>query len=161
MFYLRANLLLVFVLVLILSVLPLPDGVALFRPAFGLLFLLYLQFMIPKRPGIPFIFLLGICLDVLLSTVLGEHIFALLLLVWLASFKVRQFHFFPISQQLLVIVLFSMVYQCTLFTIDLALGYQYAPLQILGTTFMNVLLWPWWCFLMNHTFNLSRPLYIK
>lgn len=80
--------------VLAFTILPLPELMAAYRPPWVLLFVLYIQFFLPHYFRVTWLFLLGMSLDVLLASVMGEHTFALLLTSWLASTKARRFHFF-------------------------------------------------------------------
>ena len=99
---------------LVLTILPLPEIMASYRPPWVLLFVLYVQFFLPQYFRVTWLFLLGLSLDVLLASVMGEHTFALLLTTGLASTKARRFHFFSPAQQILFICLFTAFYELIL-----------------------------------------------
>ncbi|WP_051398943.1 rod shape-determining protein MreD [Legionella oakridgensis] len=151
MIYFRVRFLLFLLLVLALSIMPLPTWLSEFRPPWALLLILYIQFFLPRFFNVIFIFLVGLCLDVLLSTILGEHVFALLLTAWLASGKARRFNFFPIGQQMMLILLFCSIYQCIILMIDAVSGYQFMPFKVICSSMVATLAWPWIRILADNT----------
>ncbi len=130
-------------LALALTILPLPELLLGLRPAWVLLFVLYLQFFLPNYFNIISLLIIGLVLDVLLSTVLGEHAFALSLVAWLASSKARRFRLFTIGQQMALIGFFSLLYQMVILIIDASLGYYSGFVMSLSSSVISVLLWPW------------------
>ncbi len=139
----NARLLLALLIVLVLTILPMPDLLTELRPPWMLLFVLYVQFFIPGCFRLPVLFLLGLCLDVLLATIIGEHAFSLLITTLLASGMARRFNFFPMGQQMALIGLFAGVYQFVILFIDAFSGYPYNILMVIGSAFISMLLWPW------------------
>lgn len=140
-------------LVLALSIIPIPNIIAIFRPPWVLMFVLYVQFYLPRYYRVSWVFLLGISLDVLLVTTFGEHAFALLLTSCLAASKTRRFHFFSVVQQMMFIALFCMVYELTLVLIDTSLGLNNNLFFAVGTVLVTMIFWPWIKFLADNTFN--------
>lgn len=128
---------------LALTILPLPDLLTALRPPWVLIFVLYLQFFLPYSFNFAILILVGLALDVLLSTVLGEHVFALSLVTWLASNQARRFRLFSIGQQMILIGFFSFFYQFIIWLIDASFGYQFSLEMTLGSSIITVLLWPW------------------
>jgi rod shape-determining protein MreD len=128
---------------LMVAILPLSGGWEYIKPTAVLLVLLYLQYYLPHYFHIILLFLLGLLLDVLLSTVLGEHTFALALVAGLASTKERRFYCFTLGQQMISIGFLTALYQLIILIIDMAMNFSIHPLLILTSTLMNVLLWPW------------------
>ena len=101
------------------------------------------DYLLPNYFNIFLLFFLGLCLDVLLSTVIGEHVFALVLTTWFVAGKVRRFYLFSMGQQMVLVALFCLVYQSILFLIDAFLGYNNGPWLIVGTALFSMLFWPW------------------
>lgn len=147
---------LAFIIALILTILPLPYFLSGFRPPWVLLLSLYLTFYLPRSLNLLVLFILGLILDVLLSTVLGEHAFSLLLVTGLARPKQRRFSHFPIGQQVIVIGLLSFSYQFTLFCIDGSFGYSVHFLSIVLSTALSMVLWPWIRLFGEDVFILKR-----
>lgn len=131
------------ILALTLTILPLPDFTHGIRPSWVLLLALYVQFYLPQYFNVICLFLLGLCLDVLLSTVMGEHAFALVLTCWLADNKVRRFRLFSLGQQMGLIAVFCFLDQAAIFVIDAFVGYRNSGLLLVGNAVMGILLWPW------------------
>lgn len=130
-------------LVFVLTIIPIPDVLMDFRPPWMLLLVLYIQLFLPDYFNISLLFFIGLCLDVLLSTVIGEHAFALLLTTWLAAGKVRRFSFFSLIQQMMLIVVFCLTYQLIIFFIEAFLGYHNGLWGVFGSALIGMLLWPW------------------
>lgn len=137
------RLIVAFLAALILTIMPLPEFLLAFRPPWILLLMLYLQFYLPEHFKIVLLFAMGLVLDTLLSTVIGEHVFALTLVCWLASSKARRFYFFSISQQMALISVFCMLYQFTVLLIDAFLGHRVGFWSVPGVGLLSILLWPW------------------
>ena len=140
---LNARLLFVLLAALVLTIIPLPDAIASFRPPWVLLIVLYVQLFLPQYFRVTLVFLLGLSLDVLLSTTLGEHAFALLLTSSLAAGRSRRFIFFSIVQQMLLLAVFCLVYQLVLYLIDASFGYNITLSGASVAAFIGVLFWPW------------------
>lgn len=132
-----------FIIALILTIFPMPKLISLFRPSWVLLLLLYVEYYLPfSLRQVSFVFL-GLVLDVLLSTVFGEHVFAIILTMWLASTRSRRFQYFTMPQQLVLIGFFCFVYQIIIAFIDGLLGFSYNLLIPFTNALSGMLLWPW------------------
>lgn len=132
-----------FLLALVLTIVPLPEWLAGIRPPWVLLLFLYLQFYLPDCFKVLVLFVVGLFLDVLLSTVIGEHALALSLVTWLASNKSRRFYFFSMGQQMILIGFFCLLYQLIILTIDAFLGFHVGIAGAIGSALLSVLVWPW------------------
>jgi rod shape-determining protein MreD len=137
------RLFLVALLALALTILPLPELILALRPPWVLILVLYLQFFLPDYFNIVILLLIGLVLDVLLSTMIGEHAFALSLVSWIASNKARRFRLYTISQQMVLVGFFSLLYQMLILMIDTSLGYHTRFMISLGSAVISILLWPW------------------
>lgn len=137
------RLLLITILSLVLCILPAPDSLTGFRPPWIFLLVFYIQCFLPRFFNLTGILLLGLCQDVLLSTILGEHAFALLLITWITNTKSRRFRFFSISQQLALVGVYCFVYQSIILSIDALLGFSYHFFTPIKGALVGVLLWPW------------------
>ncbi|MBA2656314.1 MAG: rod shape-determining protein MreD [Tatlockia sp.] len=140
---LSVRLFLAAILVLALTILPLPALLAGFRPPWVLILILYLQFYLPEYFNLVFLMIIGLVLDVLLSTILGEHAFALALVSWIAASKARRFRLFSMGQQMALMGFFCLLYQMLILIINSSLGYYYGFIMPLGSTLISILLWPW------------------
>ncbi|MGC1183291.1 rod shape-determining protein MreD [Legionella sp.] len=140
---LRIRLILGFVITLILSILPMPELIIDFRPPWVLLFVLYIEYFLPGNFNQTSLLFVGLLLDVLLATVIGEHSFALLLVTWIASSKSRRFQFFSMMQQLFLIGFFCFLYQAIICLIAALLGFNYSLFMPVASALIGMFLWPW------------------
>lgn len=132
-----------FIIALMLSILPMPELFAMIRPAWVLLLVLYLEYFLPGKFSLGHVLLIGLVLDVLLSSVMGEHAFALLLVIWMASTKSRRFQFFSMMQQIIVIGFFCLTYQLVITFTDALLGFNYSLLSPFLSALVGMFFWPW------------------
>lgn len=156
MITLHLRLFLTLFLAFVLTIIPLPALVMGFRPPWILLFVLYIQFFLPNYFNITLLLILGLCVDVLLSTVIGEHSFALLLTTWFAAGKARRFNFFSLFQQMMLIALYCLIYQLIIFIIEAFLGYHNGILVGAGAVVLSMFLWPWVRMLADGTLLIQK-----
>src|SRR5882672_12080332 len=101
-----------------LAVLPLPRAVAPFRPDWVAVVLLLWSLTAPRRFRLLTAFWMGIVLDTLSGSLLGQHALALLVIVYLAERFHLRIRVFPISQLALTVLLLLGLYEFILFWID-------------------------------------------
>ena len=83
---------------LVLEVLPLPDFIALWRPPFLALTIIYWCMMWPNKIGIITAFFCGLALDVLYGSLLGQNALTLSLISFLTFRFHLQIRIFPLLQ---------------------------------------------------------------
>jgi rod shape-determining protein MreD len=132
-----------FLSALVLSILPMPELFSSFRPPWVLLLVLYIEYYLPGKFQLITLLFVGLILDVLLSTVIGEHSFALLLVTWIASTRSRRFQFFPMAQQIFLVGFFCLFYQSIIAFVDALLAYHYSLLMPVTSSMVSMLIWPW------------------
>lgn len=140
---LRIRLCLGFTVTLLLSILPMPELVSAFRPPWVLLLVLYIEYFLPVNFRLTTLLFVGLLLDVLLATVIGEHSFALLLVTWIASSKSRRFQFFSMMQQIFLIGFFCLLYQLIISLITALLGFNYSLFTPIASALVGMFVWPW------------------
>ena len=124
-----------------LAVLPMPEWAVPFRPEWSLMVLAYWGMAVPRRVSIGWFWLVGLALDVLLGTLLGQHALALALVGWVIGRLYLQIRVFPVWQQALVVVALVALYEFVLFWTDGISGARSHPRwEPIITT---ALLWPW------------------
>lgn len=132
-----------FIVALLLSILPMPELISAFRPPWVLLFVLYIEYFLPGNFKLSTLLLVGLLLDVLLATVIGEHSFALLLVTWIASGKSRRFQFFSMMQQIFLIGFFCFLYQLIISFTAVLLGFNYSLIAPIASAVVGMFIWPW------------------
>ena len=128
---------------LILTLLPMPEWVGWFRPIWVLLVLIYWTMTLPYRVNIGVAWLVGMMLDILNGTLLGEHALALTLVIYLISRVHSRFRMSPMLQQGLTVGLLVMLYQFILFCIQGATGDLPRRWMYWSPALTSMLLWPW------------------
>ena len=141
--YIRLRLWMGFIAALTLSILPMPELFSAFRPPWILLFILYIEYYLPGNFKLAALLIVGLVLDVLLSTVIGEHSFALFLVTWIGSSKSRRFKLFSMMQQIFLIGFFCLLYQLVISFIDALLGFNYSLLTPFASALLGMFFWPW------------------
>ena len=86
------------VLTLSLSLVPLPHAISSFRPDWVAVVLLYWSLTAPRRFSLLTAFWMGIVLDTLSGSLLGQHALALLVIVYVAERLHLRIRVFPMSQ---------------------------------------------------------------
>jgi len=126
---------------LLLSVVRLPDPVAAFRPDWVAVVLIYWSLIEPRRYGLLSAFWLGIVVDTLTGSLLGQHSLALLLIVYLSQRLYLQIRTFPASQVALLVIFLLMLYQFVLLIVDGFAGRQVPMVERWGPVVTGGLLW--------------------
>lgn len=127
---------------LILTLLPLPESLAMARPAFVPLILAYLCLSTPQRFGLLWAAALGLTLDVAHATILGQHMLSLSLLMY-GVVKLRgSIVLFPAWQQALVLAPLWFAYEGLLLWIDGLAGQSIEPSWRWLAATSTSLLWP-------------------
>lgn len=127
----------------VLTIMPLPPVFSAIRPPWIFLLVLYVQFFYAHYFSVGFLLFLGLCLDVLTSSILGVHAFAMLFTTWLISGKATRVGFFPVAQQTVLAGLFCFIFQSLLMAINGACGYQMNFGVVLVSSLLSGLFWPW------------------
>jgi len=112
---------------LVLQLIELPYALAILRPMFVPLVLVYWVMVVPQPTGLLTAWIVGLLLDVLLGTVLGQHALGLTLMVFV-TLQVRGIlSLYPIWQEALALVPIWMLYTFLMFWIDGATGHRADP----------------------------------
>jgi rod shape-determining protein MreD len=132
-----------FLLAFILTLLPMPEWASWARPAWVLLVLIYWNLTLPHEVNIGTAWFLGLLLDVLNNTLLGEHALAMAI----ASYFVVKMHarikMFPLVQQGLCVWLLVLLYQFIIYSIQGFINEVPQSKLYWLSSLISMLLWPW------------------
>ncbi len=128
---------------LALTVLPLPDFLRTFRPEWTALVLLYWIMTLPYRIGVNTAWILGICLDVLKGSLLGQHALAMAVIAFLMLHMHLRIRIYPLWQQAIMIGLMLLIYQAILLWIYGVTGTLSPSWSYWAPSLVGALLWPW------------------
>lgn len=140
-----------FFFALVLSIIPLPSWGELLRPAWLVLAVIYWILVFPQRVSLGTAWILGLLLDALYGSVLGEHALALAVVAYLTEKFHRQMRMFPLVQQALCVLLVVAVYQLIILWIQGMLGQLSNVRWFWLSTLTSVLFWPWVYWLLRAT----------
>lgn len=123
---------------------PLPSIAEKMRPDFITLILMYWWLAHPEKAGIIVGFLMGLVLDVMYGTLLGEHALGIVLIAWVFVKNYQRIRVQPIGQQAMVVFIALLVKQFIAFWIDRSRGYDTgSSLLYFSPALVGALLWPW------------------
>jgi rod shape-determining protein MreD len=127
---------------LVLTIVPLTKWLAVVRPAFLVLIVLYWSIMVPRAGGLMLAFVGGIAIDVFQGSLLGEHALALAFISYLGIRLNLLVRAKPLFEQSLFVFAALMVYEFLLWVID---GWSGHPLTTSARwvhTLTGGLIWP-------------------
>lgn len=134
---------------LLLTVIPVPYQVTLFRPDWALLVLMYWTLALPRRVSIGSAFVLGFLTDVLVGTVLGVNALVFSAISFIISVNYLKIRNFGMIQQALFVGVLLAFYQLVLFWLSHFLtGVNFRP-GYLWPAITGALVWPWLFWLLR------------
>jgi len=132
-----------FLVAFMLTAMPLPDWVLPWRPAWIAMVLVYWCIALPARVGVLTGWCLGLVLDVLNGSILGQHALGLALVALIAVQYHQRVRVFPLVQQALFVASVVFIYLALmLWTYNLLGSVHYPTSHLLGALTTG-LLWPW------------------
>ncbi|MFT3742507.1 MAG: rod shape-determining protein MreD [Gammaproteobacteria bacterium] len=134
-----------FLFAIILEIIPMPAWTIWARPEWILLALIYWALMLPDRVGVNVAFCLGLVMDILTGTVLGEHALAFVIITYFVIRFGPLIRLFPVWQQAFLVFFFIFICQAYKFWMwgltggsSVAIGWLYWLPGII-----SAILWPW------------------
>lgn len=112
---------------LVLQLIELPYALALVRPMFVPLVLVYWAMVVPQPTGLATAWIVGLMLDVLLGSVLGQHALGLTLIVFITLQARGILSLYPIWQEALALTALWLLYSLVMFWIDGATSHRADP----------------------------------
>lgn len=154
---LRENALIIVTLLIamVLSILPQPVWAATARPQWVFVVLLFWLVYVPQKIGPILAWCLGLYVDLLLGTVLGEHALIFVLVTYLVQRWLRFIEAMPLWQQILGVGVFSACYVLITALFTKWQGGLVWHWQLLLPILANMMIWPWLYFLCRDV----RPRY--
>ncbi|MFC7367552.1 MULTISPECIES: rod shape-determining protein MreD [Vreelandella] len=132
------------VLALCLQVMPLADGWQVYRPEWIGLMLIYWCMRTPDKVGVFHGFIIGILMDLIEGTALGQHALIFSLLAFMCALVYPRFRAYSLVQQsVLVLVLLGLVQLIEQWVRTLTGDFS-IHLSFLIPSLISAVLWPWW-----------------
>ncbi len=96
-------------LAMILQVFPLPDWAIRLRPQWPLLVLIYWSMLFPDRVGIFTAMIVGLFVDVMLDALLGQHVLAYAMAIYIVISTRKRLYLMPVWQQALAVFMLLLI----------------------------------------------------
>ena len=127
---------------LLLSQLPLPTSIAPFQPEWVILVLIYWAMALPERVGIGIAWFVGLLVDVLRDTLLGQYALAFALTVFIVLRLYQRIRNFPIRQQILSIFILMIIHSARVVWIKALAGTPVSLSMVITPAVLSALFWP-------------------
>ena len=128
---------------LMLMMLPLPDWAQVYRPDWVALILIYWSMALPKRVGLWVAFVTGLFLDVTLSTLLGQHGLALIIIIFINLNLYQRVRVMTLSYQALYVFVLLVMNQLVVLWIEGILQRDPPFMAFIGPPLTGMMIWPW------------------
>ncbi|MDH5571023.1 MAG: rod shape-determining protein MreD [Gammaproteobacteria bacterium] len=147
-----------FVFAMILSVFALPLHIQMFMPEWTLLVLIYWCMALPLRVGVGTAWIVGLFMDVLRDTLLGQYALAFALIAFLTLHLHQRIRVVPVWQQSISIFILTLISAVLVFWVKGIQGVAPDFISILSSPLISALIWPAVFLLMR---NLRRVYQVK
>ncbi len=131
------------IVALLLSILPLPEWARAMRPQWYTLALIYWSLALPQRVGVGVGWLIGIAVDIMTGTLLGQHAISLALIAYITLEMHLRIRLFPLWQQALTVLTLLLLEKLLSLWVMGSVSTPTPPLTFWIPPFVGMLLWPW------------------
>lgn len=136
------------IVAMILALLPMPEWAIWLRPAWILMVLIYWAITVPYRVSVGTAWSVGLIVDLLNGTLLGEHALAYTIVICFVSKMHIRLRLYPLLQQGITVFVLVLLYQFILYCIQGFIGELPGPAYWLSSV-TSMVLWPWLFILMR------------
>lgn len=144
-----STILLTLIIALTLMLLPMPGWTVWLRPAWVLMVLIYWAMVAPNKVSVGVAWIVGLLVDLLNGTLLGEHALAFIIVIYIVSRMHIRLRMSPMLQQGLSVLVFVLLYQFILYCIQGFIGQLPVSQLYWLSSVTSMLLWPWLFVLMR------------
>ena len=128
---------------LILTILPWPHPWGWYQPAWTFVVLLFWMIYLPDRVSVGVAFLVGLLLDLLTGTLLGQHAFTLSLIAYLCIRFNVQVRNFTLWSQMIIVLIATLIYTGCQYWLMAIIGQSYDITKYAWVVVTTLFLWPW------------------
>ena len=133
---------LTFAAAMLLTIIPLSDGLRTLRPDWVALTVIFWCLALPYRVSVGSGFIAGLFLDVLTGTLLGQHALALSLIAYVCVRLHQRIRIYPMWQQSLTVLVLLILHQLLTLWIDSIIGRPIHPPSYWLQSLISAALWP-------------------
>ena len=131
-----------FAVALLLTIIPMPDGLRAWRPDWVGLTLIFWCLALPYRVSVGSGFIVGLFVDTVTGTLLGQHALALSLIAYVCVRLHQRIRLYPVWQQTLTVLVLLILHQMITLWVDRTIGRPALPLSYWAPSLAGMLLWP-------------------
>ncbi len=131
-----------FIFGLMLTIMPLPDAAAVFRPDWLALLVIFWTMQLPRTWSVGAAWIVGIVLDVSQGTLIGQHALALCCVAFVTVRLHLLMRVFPVPQLTATVFPILAIYQFLLFWINGVAGVGAPSVVYWGPVVSGTLMWP-------------------
>ena len=133
-----------FAVALLVTVLPMPDAMTLWRPAWVAMILIYWCMAAPDQVGVVAGWTAGLLLDIMTGTLLGQHALGLSIVAYVTHRAHRRVRMLPRWRQAMTVFGLVFLYQVLVLWSNGIRGIPVVvPAYWVSSPFVSMLLWPW------------------
>lgn len=147
---------------MVLAIIPVPPIVpaelSYLRPDWVALVLIYWIIALPHRIGVMTAWFVGLIMDVLLGSLLGQHALAFVVIAYISASLYQRLRMFSVWQQALIVFAILGVNHLINFWVESVAGLATFSMWYLMPSLVGALLWPWIFLLLRYLrrrFNVS------
>ena len=133
---------LTFLVALILTIVPLPEWLRYLRPDWVGLVLIYWCLALPDRVGVITGWLMGLLVDLLTGTLLGQHAMSLAIIAYLTLKFHQRVRLFPVWQQALTVLVLLILDQLLALWVSRFIGRPGPQWFYWAPSVAGMLIWP-------------------
>lgn len=134
---------------LVLAILPMPETMQSYRLQWSTLVLIYWCLAIPERVGVGVSFVVGIMLDIITGSLLGQHAMSLSIIAFITVKTHQRIRVFPPWQQALFVVALLLLDRMLYVWVDGAIGRPAKDAGFWIAPLLGGILWPWLFIIMR------------
>lgn len=131
-----------FVIALLLTIVPLPDWARTLRPDWVGLVLIYWCLALPDRVGVGIGWFMGLLVDLLTGSLLGQHAMALAIVAYLTLKLHLRVRLFPVWQQALTVLVLLILHQMLSLWVSRFMGRPGISLFYYVPSLLGMFIWP-------------------
>lgn len=131
-----------FAAAMLLTIIPLSEGLRTLRPDWVALTLIFWCLALPYRVSVGSGFVAGLLLDVLTGALLGQHALALSLVAYVCVRLHQRIRIYPMWQQSLTVLVLLILHQLLTLWIDSIIGRPGRPFTYWLPSLIGAALWP-------------------
>jgi rod shape-determining protein MreD len=128
---------------------PFPEAVAVLKPWFLGLVMVYWLLEAPERAGLGLAFALGVAADLIFGTLFGEQALRLVMLAFIVQRFRPRLRFFPLWQQAFAVGALLLNDRVIAAAVRLLVGDGLPPATFWLSPLVGMLLWPWLFLLLD------------